>query len=170
VKADIHTDRFHLRDLTLDDVSERYLQWFRDPDAGKYISASGATQELADLRDYVLARTGRPDILFLGIFDKATGVHIGNVKYEPVNADLGYAKMGILIGDPSYRGRGVAPEVLAGSAQWLKQHRGVTHIVLTVLADNRRAIRAYEAAGFAVEDTPNLVPESDDLLTMVLWL
>jgi len=164
------TARFLLRELTVDDVSTRYLSWFGDAAAAKYIGAAGHTTQLQDLRDYIQARTGRDDVLFLGIFDAATGVHVGNIKYEPVDTHAGHAIMGVLIGEPEYRGRGVAPEVLTASARWLQFHRGIRQIVLGVHAENTPAIRAYERVGFVIEDTPHIPARSDGALTMVWHL
>lgn len=166
----LDTERFHLRELVVEDATERYLGWFADPAAAKHIAAATDTRALSDLRSYIRARIGRDDVLFLGIFDRATGLHIGNIKYEPVDSDLGYAIMGILVGDPAYRGKGVAPEVLKASAQWLKAQRGITQIVLGVSHDNPGAVRAYELAGFVPEASPHMPGPHDTYLTMVLHL
>ena len=95
--ASIETPRFRLRELTLEDVTDRYLGWLREAEAARHIASARRTQTLSDLMAYVAARLGRDDVLFLGIFDRATGEHIGNLKYQPVNAREGYAIMGILI-------------------------------------------------------------------------
>lgn len=164
------TDRFHLRELGVDDVTERYLQWFSDADTTKYIAAAAGTKHLSDLRQYVLERVNRDDLLFLGIFDRATGLHIGNIKYEPVDAERGYAIMGLLIGDPAWRGKGVAAEVLRSSAAWLKDHRRIQQIVLGVSKDNPGAIRAYQSVGFVIADTPHVPGAHPESFTMVWHL
>lgn len=168
LRASLETPRFRLRELTLEDVTERYLGWFRDTEAARHIASAAATRDLSDLREYVAARLNREDVLFLGIFDRTTGEHIGNLKYEPVNAAEGYAIMGILIGEPAYRGRGVAAEVLAESARWLRDRRQIKQIVLGVSTDNARAIRGYQAAGFAIEDSPYMPGPHPAYYTMVL--
>lgn len=167
MSALIETTRFHLRPLTVADVTERYLLWLHDAEAERYISSSAATHSLSDLRDYVQARVDRPDVLFLGIFDKKTGAHVGNIKYEPLNSEAGYAVMGILIGDAAYRGRGAAAEVLDASSAWLKRHRGIGEVILTVEARHDRAIRAYTAAGFGVEESPHHPLAHAGLVSMV---
>jgi len=149
-KIEIATERFLLRPLTEKDVTGRYLRWLRDSDSKRFITAAAHTKMLSDLREYVSDRIGRDDILFLGIFERTTGLHIGNIKYEPVNSELGYAIMGILIGDTAYRGKRVTAEVLASSAQWLKRHRNIKQILLGVSKDNVAAIRAYKKVGFVL--------------------
>lgn len=163
----IETDRFLLRELTVDDVSTRYLGWLSDSEAKKWIVTAESTRGLADLREYVLQRAGREDVFFLGIFLKSDKLHIGNIKYEPVLSDEGRAELGILIGDPAFRGKRVFAEVLAASANWLKLHRGIHHICLGVERENLPAVNAYQNAGFVAE--PSLQQaRAPDVLRMVL--
>ncbi len=162
----LDTPRFHLRPLREEDVSERYLGWLRD--ASEFISVTTRpAQELADLREYVRARRGRDDVLFLGVFDRHTGMHIGNIKFEPVDPVRGFAVMGILIGDGDYRGKGVAAEVLAVTAGWLRELRNVNQIALGVSVKNQAAIRAYEKVGFARVDTQLIEKSHPDQVVMV---
>ena len=144
----ILSERFLLRPLTEEDVTEKYFSWLCDSDASRFIIAAAVTREFSDLKRYVSDRIGRDDICFFGIFEKTTGVHIGNIKYEPVNSELGYAVMGMLLGDPECRGKGVAAEVLLASAQWLNRNRNIDQILLGVSKNNTAAIRAYEKVGF----------------------
>ena len=158
--------RFRLRELTEADISERYVCWFSDPDAQRYIVTSKQAPTAASLREYVRQRANRSDVLFLGIFDKATGLHIGNVKYEPVDSAQGYAVMGILIGEPGFRGKGVAREVLSASGQWLKLHRGIKQVLLAVNRDHLGAIRAYEKAGFLKVTSKHITQQDNGWITM----
>ena len=129
--------------------------------------AAARTERLSDLKQYVCDRIGRDSIFFLGIFEKASGLHIGNIKYEPVDSALGYAIMGMLIGDLAYRGKKVGAEVLNASAGWLKEHRNIRQIVLGVSKDNHAAVKAYEKAGFVVADTPHIQKPMPGAITMV---
>ena len=155
---EIVTNRFLLRPLDVKDVSDRYVAWLGDPVIGQYISSAANRPTLADLKQYVLQRVFRDDVVFLGIFEKESGLHIGNIKFEPVNSELGYTIMGILIGDSNWRGKGVAAEVLIASADWLRRHRNINQIALGVSRSNVRAIAAYRKVGF-VEHTTDLIPD-----------
>jgi ribosomal-protein-alanine N-acetyltransferase len=163
----IVSERFLLRPLVENDATEHYLVWLRDANAARFIATASTTQSLDDLRQYIAARCGRADVLFLGIFERHTGRHIGNVKYEPIVRESAHAVMGILIGEPDYRGRDVAREVLDASVRWLGKHRGIREIVLGVSEDNPAAIRAYEKAKFTVAETPHLPNPPRGVLTMV---
>ena len=167
--VEIVSERYIMRELGLADVTERYLGWFSDQQATSYIAAAATTKTLADLERFVRERMNRDDVLFLGIFDKSNHLHIGNIKYEPVDDVLGYAVMGVMIGDSAYRGKGVTPEVLRATGEWLHRNRNIRQIVLGVSRENTGAIRAYEKVGFAVAASPHVAP-SPGALTMVWHL
>jgi ribosomal-protein-alanine N-acetyltransferase len=168
--VEIETERFILRELEEADVTPQYLSWFTDDAALKHIAAAKERNDLSTLRAYVRERVNRPDVLFLGIFERATGLHLGNIKYEPVDSEAGYAIMGIFIGEAAFRGKGVGPEVLKASSRWLHEHRSINQVELGVSLDNPSAIRAYEAAGFVVEETPHWPQPHPSYVTMVLHL
>lgn len=157
-QSNITTERFLLRELNVNDATDRYLSWLSDESANKYIVSASNISKRKKLEEFICDKNGRKDILFYGIFDKKTGQHIGNLKYEPVNEKLGYAIMGILIGEPKYRGMGVAAEVLIASGEWLQNHRNINQIVLGVDNRNNAAIRAYKKVGFSISDTPYIQP------------
>lgn len=166
----IISERFFLRELTVDDATERYLSWFMEPGTREYISAATKTKSILNIKEYIHERIGREDILFLGIFEKKSGLHIGNIKYEPVDTKLSYAIMGILIGDKAYRGKSVGTEVLKASAQWLKLNKNIRQIVLGVSKDNINAIRSYTKTGFVIEESPHLINHSTEAYIMVWHL
>lgn len=163
----IETARCRLRPLTEADATETYLSWFRDSETARNLSTPASRQTIESIRAFISARSGREDVLFLGIFAADSGAHIGNIKYEPVNTQDGYAVMGILIGDPAWRGKGIAQEVLRASAAWLKAERGIRQILLGVSPDNPAGVRAYEAVGFRVGTSPYLTMPDPKLLVMV---
>jgi [ribosomal protein S5]-alanine N-acetyltransferase len=167
--AALSTDRFHLRELTEADATMRYLGWFGDVDTARFIEGTKTATDLEALRAYVRSKMGRDDVLFLGIFDKATGQHVGNIKYEPLISEVGCAMLGVLIGDTAYRGKGVASEVILASSAWLKRNRGIAQIVLGVHAENTAAISAYERIGFQVGDTPLIPRTASEQITMIWY-
>jgi RimJ/RimL family protein N-acetyltransferase len=163
----IETPRFFLRSLVAEDATERYATWLAEASAQRFIAAARGAPDLEALKGYIVQRIGRPDVLFLGIFLRENALHIGNIKYEPVDAEQGYAVMGILIGDPDWRGKGVATEVIEASALWLQANRGIAEIVLGVARDNAAAIRAYLSAGFQMEKTDRITMDPQVNLSMV---
>ena len=163
----ITTPRLMMRPLTVDDATERYLGWFNGAGATR-ITATKSTKDVRDLREYIKARLSREDVLFLGLFERENGLHIGNLKYEPILPD-GTAVLGIFIGDEDARGKGYAGEAIAAANRWLKDVKKFQRVFLGVEVDNFSAIRTYEKLGF-IRSESALIPESSNIQCMSIEL
>ena len=142
------TRRFVLKPLLPRHASQKYLAWLQDSAASRYISAAKKTRKIQDLKNYIRKFSRRKNCIFLRILTKKTNHHIGNIKYEPIDLDRKTAVMGILIGEPAWRGKGVAREVLKTTAKHLQAAGKIRKIYLGVKKDNLPAIRAYQKVGF----------------------
>jgi len=152
----INTERFQLKSLTTENVTEQYLSWFSgSEEVVEYIAYAKTNADINKLRQYVKEREDREDVLFLGIFTDS-GQHIGNIKYEPINLKDKSATMGILIGDQEWRGKGVATEVIKDSSKYLKENYNIKYIDLGVNKDNIAAVSAYKKMKFKVIKKTNL--------------
>ena len=164
----IATPRFIVRPISINDASNSYLNWFNDPMVKSQISTANKITNLEDLKSYIAGRINCEDVFFCGIFDKNTMLHIGNIKFEPIDLVNRFAVVGILIGEVSYRGVGCAAEVLRSCNHWLCLKLNLTHIILTVNRNHLQAIRAYKSAGFKMEIPPGFIP-AGEVLTFVKW-
>ena len=144
--VEINTQRFLLRQLITDDISDKYLSWLNREES-PYIDYGKNHSTMEELKVYVSERERKKDVLFLGIFTKKKK-HIGNIKYEPIDLIRKTATMGILIGDKDWRGKGVAIEVIKASAHYLNSIYGVTTIFLGVNPNHQVAISVYKKIGF----------------------
>ena len=163
----ISTPRLVLRPLMPEDATARYASWFSDRAVQQFIAAAKSPQTQESLAIYIRERINRDDVLFLGIFDRNSGAHIGTIKYEPVDVANRYAVMGIMIGEPAFRGQGLAQEAIIASSRWLQTHRGIAQVVLGVDHANTPAIRAYERIGFVTEPSPWVPANAPHGMTMV---
>ncbi len=169
-ECQIETRRLLMRPLETSDVGDTYLNWFKDPDVNRFITAAVASPSREDLENFILARRNRKDVLFLGIFLRETGEHIGNIKFEPLDQQAGYAILGILIGDSDWRGKGIAREVIEASCNWLARHCHLRKIYLGVDRRNYSAIYAYQKIGFQEVREREVLESSTASLAMVLYL
>ena len=144
----IETDRFLSRSLIEDDVNNRYLSWINGENKSQYINYSSQERSIKEVRAYVSIRVNDPSVLFLGIFCRYTGEHIGNIKYEPIDFAKQMAIMGLMIGESNWRNKALAPEVIKASSMWLHNSMNIRQIHLGVDIKNKYAIRAYEKIGF----------------------
>ena len=146
----INTKRFQLKPLTEEDVTGQYLSWFyASKEVEKYIDFAKKEPDIEKLALYVRERKNRKNVLFLGIFFNFN-LHIGNVKYEPINFESKTATMGLLIGDKEWRGKGVATEVVEASSEYLRKMYGIKYIELGVDKSNMAALSAYGKMKFRV--------------------
>ncbi|MCF2859364.1 GNAT family N-acetyltransferase [Pseudoalteromonas sp. SMS1] len=143
---ELATERFVLKKLGAEDVSETYYNWFFNAENAQYISYRPTS--VAELKEYVKDREIKQDCLLLGIYHD--GQHIGNIKYEPIDVSKKTAEMGIFIGEPAWQGKGVAKEVIHAVNLFLKKKWGIQDVHLGVDNKNQPAISAYERLGFKI--------------------
>ena len=157
---EVTTQRFLLRQLNTDDISDRYLSWLNEEE-NPYIVYGKNHSTIEDLKVYISERERKRDVLFLGIFTNKKK-HIGNIKYEPIDFKRKTATMGILIGDNEWKGKGVAIEVIKASAHYLNSIYGVTTIFLGVNPNHKVAVSVYKKIGFKFK-------EHDKKNTKMIW-
>lgn len=163
---ELMTERFILKTLVPELVGEDYLSWFSNPEASQYIYYAKKAVTLDELKTYVQEKLDSPEALFFGIYSKETGKHIGNIKYEPVNQQERYAVMGILIGDDSWRGKGVFSEIDSVLCTALK-NLGMKKVYLGVDKANLPAVKAYMKVGYSVDESDFLKVEVKNSHTMM---
>src|SRR5262245_56107757 len=149
--------RFTLRPLKISDVGKRYLSWFDDAVAKRYIDAARRGQTLDSLRHFVEEKHRSPHALLLGIFTTAEGEHIGNIKFEPINFEQGAAVVGVLVGETGWRGKAVFQEAFVAAAGYLQTQCGIKTYWLGVDASNDIAAAVYTRLGFVDACPPNYV-------------
>lgn len=159
-----------LRPLTVEDATPQYVKWLDEQSNQGFIVSAKQKNSVKQVREYIAEREDNDGVTFLGIFTRAKGFHIGNIKYEPINMDLKYAVMGILIGDSEWRGKGVAAEVINKSADWLHSEKGINEIILGLDKRNLAAIRAYEKTGFKMQQTDKIAINDEFSASMVLYI
>ena len=99
----IEGERIFLRRLTEEDASEDYVRWMNDPEINQYLESRFYTQTIESTKAFIRSVTNDNNYQF-GIFDKATGRHIGNIKLGGINFHDKSADIGFLIGEKSFWG------------------------------------------------------------------
>lgn len=162
----IKTERLIIKNLTVDELSSDYLSWLTKKSNLRYIVSAKQTKSLEDLKNYLKTQNDKKDVIFLGLFDRYTSLHIGNIKFEQVNLVKKYAVVGILIGNDNYKGIGIVGEVFANTFQFLNQKLDITKFLLGVNTNNIPAIKAYNRIGFRESNSNILESKSNDAIIM----
>jgi RimJ/RimL family protein N-acetyltransferase len=121
----------------------------QDSNSNSFIHSVSSSTTKESLISYIKAKEESEFALLFGIFTKNDFEHIGNVKLEPlVLADS--ATIGILIGEESWRGRGVGFEVLSNLVSFAFSELKLKKVDLGVHIQNIPAINLYRKLGFKI--------------------
>ena len=144
----LNTERFLLRVLDQDnDDLQNYLAWMKDAKANKFIKGIKADYTIDELKQYIFQKNSSDDALLLGIFEKSSGNHIGNIKLEPIIKKR-MAGLGILIGEINMRGKLVGFEVMSSVIIFARDVLCLDSLYLGVSRENFPALKLYEKLGF----------------------
>ena len=140
----------YLRQLGVNEDLASYLYWMQTPLNNPYILSAASSYDLTHLKEFIEICNNRSDVLLLGIFTNENSLHIGNIKFEKIDLVNKSATLGILIGDRSYRGEGIAQEVILVSILWLADNYDIKTIKLGVDPNNLSAFNLYLKIGFKI--------------------
>jgi ribosomal-protein-alanine N-acetyltransferase len=161
----METERFFLRTLIPGkDRLQNYLTWMTDKASNPFIQGIREDTNLQDLEEYIEAKNSSLDAILLGIFLRDSFEHIGNVKLEPIFEGQD-ATLGILIGEKSWRGKGVGFEVISRIIVYSFQELNLRKLNLGVDTNNTPAISLYQKLGFRQS---NDVSDAESGILMIL--
>lgn len=153
------TSRFILEKLKKKHATMQYLSWLKGSTS---IYLTNTQNDINSLINYIEKYQNNSNAYLLGIFCKDSKHHIGNVKFEFLDDKKTIVEMGILIGEPSFHGKGVAGEVISAFAKYAIDKYDTELMVLGVSKYNKTAISAYQKLGFKPESRPLSSIDSSD--------
>lgn len=165
----LYTERFFLKALMPEMVGEEYLSWLISEETADYILYARNKIVMTELVEYVREKYMNPRVLFLGIFLKDTGEHIGNIKFEPMDSEEHYAVLGILIGNVAWRGKGVFSEISKILEKALRES-SIKKIYLGVQKRNQLAVKSYLKEGYEIDNENFLKMDLDKDYCMVKYI
>ena len=145
----LYGEGVNLRTIEKNDTADIIL-WRNNPEVRKYfINQELITEQghLNWLKEYVL--TGKAEQFI--IINNETDHSMGSVYLRDIDKKNRKAEFGIFIGEDEYQGHGYGAQIISLILQYGFNVLDLNKIFLRVLADNIRAIRCYEKAGFHQE-------------------
>ncbi len=140
-----------LRELALTEINTNYLRWMNDKEVNRYLESRFKKWTIKDLLAYVKNIKKNTNCIFFAILLKEKQKHIGNIKIGPINEIHKFAEIGILIGEKSERGKGIASQaiklVIDYAFHVLKLHK----LTAGVYANNIASIKSFQKCGFEIE-------------------
>ena len=145
-------ERIMLREYRREDLQEM-RKWVNDPGVTHFLSHIFLPAQTLPMTEAFLERVlgGQNLDYHFVIADRQTEAYIGQIDLFNLNTIDRYAELGIVIGDPAQQNRGIGGEAVALMLEFAFQHANLQRVELWVNADNARAIRCYEKAGFVRE-------------------
>lgn len=123
---------FSLRILKPDDVSEQYVNWYKDEEVVRFSDNQYRNFTFDGQKKYVKACLENKDIDLYGIFSES--LHIGNISLNGLESIHKRAELTYVIGDKSYWNRGAASfaisEIIKKSRSYglNKLYAGLAHL------------------------------------------
>lgn len=149
----IRSERLYLRPTERADLP-LFVRWFADAETIRHL-AIRAPFSLAMEEQWfngVVQRQGSTDYHFVACL-VADGRPIGTVGLHQLDLENGQAAFGISIGEKDEWNQGYGTEALEAITDFGFGQLRLERIWLDVYAENRRAQRSYQKAGFVVEGT-----------------
>jgi RimJ/RimL family protein N-acetyltransferase len=144
----IQGDKVDLQPFSKDFISNNYLNWMNDKETTRFIDKAKDSTSLDDLNFFAESMIESDFDYFFAIIYKEKKHHIGNVRLGPIDFNLMKSNFGILIGDKSFHGCGVATEVLELIKHFSFNYLKLEQIHFPVVKEHAAAMRLYAKTKF----------------------
>ena len=125
-----------------------YQRWVNDFETLRSLAMPPIPMTLeAETAWYESVTTSSSTFVFT-IYERDTWLPIGNTNLTAIDYRNGTCSFGIMIGEPSARGKGYGTEATSLMLDYAFTALGLRNVVLTVYEFNLAAQRVYEKAGF----------------------
>ncbi len=154
LKDDILVDNFVIRIIDPKTFNFcAYLDWMNSFRENMFIESISDGWNLQKLQNYVRISNESDNTLLLAILEVSSLVHVGNLKFGPIDFIQGTSWVGTIIGNLDFRGKGLFRKCFLASAQKLYQELNISDFYLGVNQKNENAIRSYLKTGFSIIDS-----------------
>jgi len=134
----------------------------------KGLPARPATAQ--QIKERVEKQEAREDGFFFELRTRAENRHIGFIHLWWVIWAQADAFIAIGIGEPELRGKGYGTDAMRVLVRYAFHELNLHRVSLRVLAENARAIRAYEKTGFVIEGRERGADSRDGQRTDIIWM
>lgn len=128
-----------------------YYSWLDDLSLDTFTERSRFPNSEKKMRQYFERAEKRQDLVLLGIFDRQTDTHIGNVTFQEIDWIRGRACMGYLLGDKKFHGQNIATEAVVMFMYFGFAKLNLGRIYTDINENHRASLRVAEKAGLVVE-------------------
>lgn len=145
------SERLLFRPLEQNDVTERYADWLNDPEVNRYLEIRFSQHTVESCSEFVKETNADQQSHLFGIFDKSSGLHIGNIKIGFINSHYSSGQLSLFIGEKAYWGKGIATEAISAITNWAFEVLALERVEAGCCDENTGSLRAFLKAGYTVE-------------------
>jgi ribosomal-protein-alanine N-acetyltransferase len=141
--------RVYLRPLRPDDVTDDYLQWFRDGLVTEFLDAKDISHE--EGVQYMLRGRATREYFMYALIARDNDQHFGNVKVGPIQWQHGISDLVTLIGARDRWGKGYATDAIRLGNRLAFEFYGLRKLSGGIIDGNEGSVKAYTRAGWVIE-------------------
>lgn len=145
------TERLQLRPLVVEDITPAYVEALNDPDIVRWTEARHTQWNRQRVARFIEESNVDGVSTLLGIFLKASGRHIGNIRLFNRHAVHRRAELSFIIFDKRQWSNGYATEAVRAVTTHAFEVLGLHRIHADYHEPNIASARVFEKAGFDVE-------------------
>lgn len=147
----LNGERLYLRRIERSDLEGPYFQWLNDQEVTRWMQNGLFPNSPESMEAYYLSTaTSQTDVVFAVVM-KEGDLHVGNLGLHRIHATFRSAEIGILLGEKSVWGQGVATEAIRLVADHAFRRLNLNRLFAGAVAQNAGSVRAFEKAGFQRE-------------------
>lgn len=126
-------------------LTEQYVSWLNDPEVVRYSDQRFRQHTLESCKEYYLSHQNSPN-WFWAIVTNQDQVHIGNIN-AVVEEHHSVADIGILIGEKTFWGKGIATEAYQVAIRFLFDEQVIRKITVGTLSVNTGMLNVMKKLG-----------------------
>ena len=147
----LKSDKLILKELRSCDITQKYIDWLNDSEVNMYLESKYIDHDKNKVKDFVNNCWNNESEFLFGIFLKEGMKHIGNIRLGPINKHHKRADIGLIIGDKSCWGKGVAKESIFLISQFGFGQLNLAKLTAGCYESNIGSKKAFEKSGYCVE-------------------
>lgn len=149
----LECDNFYLRNISIEDCNENYLEWMNDSEINQYLESRFIIHTIDSLKSFVSSMNSSENNILFAIIDKESDKHIGNIKLGNIHPIHRYADIGLVIGDKNYWGQGIATNAINLVCKYAFDELNLRKVFAGVYENNIGSIKAFKKCGFKIAYT-----------------
>mgnify|MGYP003999572533 FL=1 len=146
----IKGDSVYLRPVNENDLSGNYMRWLNDKEVTRFMVFGDSPITLESMKDY-LNTLKNDNSLLLAVIMADDDRHVGNIRIGPIDEHSNRSDTGIMIGDRSVWGKGIASSAMRLALNYSFNGLNLRRITLGVMSENVKAMKLFESLGFVRE-------------------